>query len=92
MIKTYSCKHTQQLFELDKSKRFGSIRKQARMKLMAIDAASKLDSLRIPPKNCLEALKGDRKGQHSIRINRQWRVCFVWRDGHAYNVEIVDYH
>ena len=57
-----------------------------------VDAASNLDSLKVPPGNRIEALAGERKGQHSIRINAQWRVCFVWRDGHAYDVEIVDYH
>ena len=62
------------------------------MRLNAIDAAIKLEDLRLPPSNQLEALKGDRKGQHSIRINEQWRICFVWRGGHAEQVEIVDYH
>jgi proteic killer suppression protein len=62
------------------------------MRLNAIDAAVKLEDLRLPPSNRLEALKGDRKGQHSIRINNQWRICFVWREGHAEQVEIVDYH
>jgi toxin HigB-1 len=62
------------------------------MKLNAIDAATKLDDLRLPPSNRLEALKGSRKGQHSIRINDQWRICFVWRSGDAEQVEIVDYH
>ena len=62
------------------------------MKLNAIDAATKLDDLRLPPSNRLEALKGNRKGQHSIRINDQWRICFVWRAGDAEQVEIVDYH
>ena len=57
-----------------------------------LDSAVELGDLRVPPGNRLEALKGDRKGQHSIRINNQWRVCFVWEDGNAYNVEIVDYH
>lgn len=57
-----------------------------------LDAATRLDDLRIPPNNRLEALRGDRAGQHSIRVNEQWRVCFVWRDGHAHEVEIVDYH
>jgi proteic killer suppression protein len=57
-----------------------------------LDAATRLDDLRIPPSNRLEALRGDRAGQHSIRVNDQWRVCFVWRDGHAHEVEIVDYH
>jgi proteic killer suppression protein len=62
------------------------------MKLNAIDAATRLDDLRLPPSNRLEALKGSRKGQHSIRINDQWRICFVWRSGDAEQVEIVDYH
>ena len=62
------------------------------MKLNAIDAAVSLEDLRLPPSNRLEALKGARKGQHSIRINDRWRICFVWREGHAEQVEIVDYH
>jgi len=62
------------------------------MKLSAIDAAVKLDDLRIPPSNHLEALRHNRKGEHSIRINDQWRICFVWQDGNAERVEIVDYH
>ncbi|MDX6529366.1 MAG: toxin HigB [Blastocatellia bacterium] len=62
------------------------------MKLNAIDAAAKLEDLRLPPSNRLEALKRDRKGQHSITINDQWRICFVWRTGHAEQVEIIDYH
>jgi len=62
------------------------------MKLNAIDAALSLDDLRLPPSNRLQALKGSRKGQHSIRVNDQWRICFVWRNGHAEHVEIVDYY
>jgi len=62
------------------------------MRLNALDAATQLEDLRLPPSNRLEALKGDRKGQWSIRINDQWRVCFLWREGHAEQVEIVDYH
>ena len=64
----------------------------ARRRLRYLHATKRLEDLMIPPGNQLEALKGNRRGQHSIRINRQWRVCFVWRDGHAYDVEIVDYH
>jgi len=64
----------------------------ARRKLRMLNSAATLDDLRIPPANRLEALKGDRKGQHSIRINDQWRVCFRWKDGDAHDVEIVDYH
>ena len=65
---------------------------KARQKLVLIDAATELIDLRIPPGNRLEELKDDRKGQHSIRINDQWRICFVWKGGDAYEVEIVDYH
>ena len=61
-------------------------------KLVALDAAETLDDLRVPPGNRLEKLHGDREGQHSIRVNDQWRVCFRWRDGNAHNVQIVDYH
>ena len=68
------------------------IQKRARMKLLAIDAASFLEDLLSPPGNRLEALRGDRRGQHSIRVNDQWRICFVWRDNEAWDVEIVDYH
>jgi len=66
------------------------IQRRARAKLLAIDAAKQLDDLRVPPGNRLEALHGDRKGQNSIRINDQWRICFVWRDGETWDVEIVD--
>jgi len=68
------------------------IQRGARAKLLAIDAAKQLDDLRVPPGNRLEALHGDREGQSSIRINDQWRICFVWRDGETWDVEIVDYH
>jgi proteic killer suppression protein len=68
------------------------IQSRARAKLLAIDAAKLLDDLRIPPGNRLEALHGDRRGQHSVRINDQWRICFVWREGAAWSVEIMDYH
>ena len=68
------------------------LRKRARAKLEQIHLARTLNDLRTPPANLLEALKRDRKGQHSIRISQQWRVCFVWRDGDAFDVEIVDYH
>ncbi|MGB6390582.1 MAG: type II toxin-antitoxin system RelE/ParE family toxin [Methyloceanibacter sp.] len=65
---------------------------RARAKLLAIDAASLLDDIRIPPGNRLEALHGNRQGQFSVRVNDQWRICFVWRESEAWNVEIVDYH
>ena len=68
------------------------IQQRARAKLLAIDAAAQIDDLRVPPGNHLEALRGDRQGQHSIRVNSQWRVCFAWRDGDAWDVEIVDDH
>ena len=70
----------------------GDIQRRAKRKLMILNNAMNLDDLRIPPGNRLQALSGDRAGQHSIRINDQWRVCFVWSDGNAYRVEIVDYH
>jgi proteic killer suppression protein len=68
------------------------IQRRARAKLLAIDAAKGLDDLKVPPGNRLEVLSGDRRGQHSIGINDQWRICFVWRDNEAWDVEIVDYH
>lgn len=68
------------------------IQKRARGKLLLIDAAENLDDLRSPPSNRLHALKDDRAGQHSVSINDQWRICFVWKDGDAHDVEIVDYH
>lgn len=68
------------------------IMKVANRKLMQLNAAVSLDDLRVPPGNRLESLIGDRAGQHSIRINDQWRLCFVWRDGNAFDVELVDYH
>jgi proteic killer suppression protein len=68
------------------------IQQRARAKLLAVDAAKQLNDLRLPPGKRLEALPGGRQGQHSIRINDQWRICFVWRDGDAWDVEIVDYH
>ena len=91
-IQGFRCTETQELFETDRSQQFGSIRKIATRKLGMLDAATVLEDLESPPGNRLEALSRDRAGQHSIRINDQWRVCFRWRDGHAYEVEIVDYH
>jgi proteic killer suppression protein len=72
--------------------RFKNIERVARRKLLQLNAATELATLRVPPGNQLEALKGDRKGKHSIRVNDQWRVCFVWREDGAHQVEIVDYH
>ncbi len=73
-------------------KKFRAISRQARIKLEVLNAAVSLDTLKIPPGNRLEALKGNRKGQYSIRINSQWRICFKWQDNNSYNVEIIDYH
>ena len=93
MIKSFNCKDTQKIFERTFAKKLPQdIQAKARQKLVLIDAATELIDLRIPPGNRLEELKDDRKGLHSIRINNQWRICFVWKDGDAYEVEIVDYH
>jgi len=92
MIKTFKCKNTEKLFDDADVKKFRGISKAARLKLEVLNASVSLNSLRVPPGNRLEQLKGDRKGQHSIRINNQWRVCFVWKNENAFDVEIVDYH
>jgi proteic killer suppression protein len=92
MIKTFKCKNTEKLFDDDDIKKFRSISRTARLKIEVLNAAVSLNSLRVPPGNRLEQLKGDRKGQHSIRVNNQWRVCFVWKDDNVFDVEIVDYH
>lgn len=92
MIKTFNNKRTEQLFGGQCHASFRAFRRAAERKLAMIDAATSLEDLLSPPGNRLEALYGDRAGQHSIRINKQWRVCFVWHEGHAYDVEIVDYH
>jgi len=92
MIQSFRCPLTQALFEGKQAIRFVNIRSVAERKLQMVHRARTLEDLRVPPNNRLEALKGDRAGQHSIRINDQWRVCFEWREGDAWNVEIVDYH
>jgi proteic killer suppression protein len=92
MIQSFRCPLTQALFEGATVRRFSNFRSVAERKLQMLHRASVLDDLRIPPNNRLEALKGDRAGQFSIRINDRWRVCFEWRQGDAWNVEIVDYH
>ena len=92
MIRSFRCGATEALFEREAVRRFAMIERVARRKLEQLNAATRLDELRVPPGNRLEALRGDRAGQHSIRINDQWRVCFVWSEGDAYDVEIVDYH
>ena len=93
MIKSFRDKDTERLFNRERVKRFGpDVQRLGLRKLRMLDAATSLDDLKVPPANRLEKLKGDRAGQHSIRVNRQWRICFVWRAGNAYDVEIVDYH
>ncbi|MBP9532328.1 MAG: type II toxin-antitoxin system RelE/ParE family toxin [Syntrophaceae bacterium] len=92
MIKTFRCKDTASLFDDRLVLRFKAVERQARRKLAYLHRARNLQDLRQPPGNQLEALKGERKGQFSIRINDQWRICFTWESGDAYNVEIVDYH
>jgi len=93
MIKSFACKETKKLFNREFSRKLPQdIQRIARRKLEILDAAEVLQDLRIPPSNRLEKLSGDRKGQYSIRINDQWRICFEWRRGDAYNVEIADYH
>lgn len=92
MIKSFRCKDTDDLFNLLACRRWQAIAKVALRMLNQLDIAGSLDDLRVPPGNRLEALQGDRVGQHSIRVNDQWRVCFRWEGGDAYDVEIVDYH
>lgn len=93
MIRSFIDREAQKIWEGSSSRKLPStIQQIARRKLRMLNAAAVLDDLRIPPANRLEALKGGRKGQHSIRINDQWRICFRWRGGDAYDVEIVDYH
>lgn len=93
MIKSFKCKKTEKLFRGRFSARLPqAIQRAAAMKLKILNAATLLETLRVPPSNRLEELHGDREGQHSIRINRQWRICFVWQGSDACDVEIVDYH
>ena len=92
VIRTFKCADTRALSNGERVKRFATIAAIARRKLRQLEIAARLDDLRIPPGNRLEALKGDRVGQHSIRVNDQLRVCFRWTDAGAEDVEIVDYH
>ena len=93
MIRSFADKRTAAIFAGHAVRGLpASIQQRARLKLVTIDAAGRLDDLRMPPGNRLEALRGNRRGQHSIRINDRWRLCFIWRDGAAWEVEIVDYH
>ena len=91
MIVSFANKDTERLFGDESVRRFQAIERAARRKLLLLASAATLDDLRVPPGNRLEALVGDRQGQYSIRINRQWRICFRWQEG-AHDVEIVDYH
>ncbi|MHB1513982.1 MAG: type II toxin-antitoxin system RelE/ParE family toxin [Acidiferrobacter sp.] len=92
MIRSFRKTRTKDLFNDEDVPRFRAIERVARRKLLYLHQARRLEDLKAPPGNRLEALKGDRKGQHSIRINDQWRVCFRWQNGDAFDVEIVDYH
>ncbi|MFZ3191712.1 MAG: type II toxin-antitoxin system RelE/ParE family toxin [Moraxellaceae bacterium] len=92
MIKSFKCADTQTLFTTGKTRKWSAIQRVAERKLAQLDAAVSIEFLRSPPGNHLEKLSGNREGQHSIRINDQWRICFVWQNDGAYNVEIVDYH
>ena len=92
MIRSFRDATTKALFNDEDVPRFRAIERVARRKLLYLHQARRLEDLRVPPGNRLEALKGDRKGQHSIRINDQWRICFRWKDGDVFDVEIVDYH
>jgi proteic killer suppression protein len=93
MIAGFADKEAERVWHGERSHRLpGDIQQKARLKLRLIHAAVRLDDLRAPPGNRLEALSGDRRGQHSIRINEQWRICFRWAEGQAHDVAIVDYH
>jgi proteic killer suppression protein len=93
VIRSFADKRTKAVFEDVPVRGLGlDVRRAARKKLLMLDRARNMGDLRVPPGNRLEALRGDRAGQHSVRVNDQWRICFVWREGHAYHVEITDYH
>ncbi|HDH06608.1 MAG TPA: type II toxin-antitoxin system RelE/ParE family toxin [Nitrospirae bacterium] len=93
MIKSFKCKETEKMFNRTFSKKFpDNIQRVALRKLRMLNRARILNDLKVPPANRLESLRGSRKGQYSIRINDQWRVCFKWKDGEVNSVEIVDYH
>jgi proteic killer suppression protein len=92
MVRSFRCRETSAIHDGFASRKFRGIEEQARKRLRWLDAATSLADLGAIRGNHLEALKGDRSGQHSVRINDQWRVCFSWHEGNAYDVEIVDYH
>ena len=93
MISSFKCSETERVFRRERSRKFSpQIQRRALMRLDRIEAAMEIGDLRLPPSHKLEKLSGNRKGQYSIRINDQWRICFKWRNGTAHDVEIVDYH
>ena len=92
MIRGFRCKETEKVFLRQSTRKFSALQRIGLRKLLMLDAAESLNDLRVPPSNRLEKLSGDRGGQYSIRINDQWRICFRWEEGNAYDVEIVDYH
>ena len=93
MIKSFADSETEKIFNREFSRKLPpDIQRNARRKLDLLNVANVLNDMRIPPGNRLEKLVGDRDGQHSIRVNQRWRICFVWRNGEAYDVEIIDYH
>lgn len=92
MIRYFKCRDTEALFSGEPVRRWGMVTRAAMRKLEWLNAAKDVNDLRVPPGNRLERLAGDRAGSYSLRINDQWRLCFEWRDGDAWNVEIVDYH
>jgi toxin HigB-1 len=93
LIQSFRSKETAKIFEGRFSRKFPrDIQQRALNKLRLIASVTQLETLKVPPSNHLEALRGDRTGQHSIRINQQWRICFIWKDGNAHDAEIIDYH
>ena len=92
MVASYRNKETEQVAAGIRVKKFEAIARIAQRKLLALEAATRLETLMVPPGNHLEALSGNRQGQHCIRINRQYRICFTWKEGYAHDVEITDYH
>jgi proteic killer suppression protein len=93
VILSFACTETEKVFRTELSRRFpATIQRTARRKLLLLNAATELGQMALPPGNRLQALRGTRRGQHSIRVNDQWRVCFRWHKGNAYDVEITDYH
>jgi toxin HigB-1 len=93
VILSFACHETERIFQAELARRVPTeLQRSARRRLLALHAATELRQLAVPPGNRLEALKGKREGQHSIRVNERWRICFRWREGNAYEVELIDYH